>query len=213
MHIMHARCCEAVPVACALVLSAALTPTPAAAQPSAVTSSKTVVPRKAPETSTTSLRWYGWQTLSLDAASLTVGVIGVNNMGEARSTGILMGSIGLTGYTLGAPVVHWSHGQPGKAAASLGLRIGAPLIAVGLLSATSAARCPVAAEQDDAHYCQEVLKTMAVAGTISMLVASAVDAGTLSWEPELRQRGKLALAPVLGWDGARGGMAGLAGAF
>jgi len=164
------------------------------------------------EAGTTSRRWYGWQTLSLDVASLTIGAIGVNHMGEPGSTSILMGSIGITGYALGAPVVHWMHGQPGKAATSLGLRLGLPLIPVGLLSASSAAGCS-GANEDDAHDCRLMLRTIAVVGAVGMLVASGVDAGALSWEPEVRHRGKLALAPVLGWDGARGGMAGLAGLF
>ncbi|HKY36721.1 MAG TPA: hypothetical protein VJN18_12315 [Polyangiaceae bacterium] len=162
---------------------------------------------------TTSRRWYGWQTLSLDVASLTIGAIGVKDMGEPGSTSILMGSIGITGYTLGAPFVHWVHGQPGKAASSLGLRIVLPLIPVGLLSASSAARCPGANEEDDAQHCRLVLRTMAVLGTVGMLVASGVDASALSWEPEVRQRGTLALAPLLGWDGGRGGVAGVAGLF
>jgi hypothetical protein len=69
-----------------------------------------------------------------------------------------------------------------------------------------AAGCPSATEQDD-HYCRRMLKTMAVVGPLSMLAASAIDAAVLSWEPEVRQQ---KLAPVLVWDGTRGGIAGLA---
>jgi hypothetical protein len=164
------------------------------------------------ETPAAPRRWYGWQTLSLDGASLTLGVVGVAGSGEPRATRIVLGSVGFTGYALGAPVVHWMHDQPGKAATSLGLRLGLPLAAAGVVSALSAGRCPDAIEHEGDDYCRRIDKTMAIVGGLAMLAAAAFDASALSWEPEAR-RHQLALAPVLGWDGARGGLAGMAGTF
>lgn len=164
------------------------------------------------ETSAPQRRWYGWQTLSLDAASLSIGVIGVARRGEPGPTGIVLGSLGFTGYAFGAPLVHWLHDQPGKAAASLGLRVGLPLIAVGLVSANSGGRCPDGLAHEGDDYCGRMLRTMEIVGALSMLAASAIDASAVSWEPEVHRQ-KLALAPLLGWDGAGGGVAGLVGAF
>ncbi len=55
--------------------------------------------------------WYGWETLIVDGASiLTAPLI-----------------VGAGGYVFGAPIVHITHGNPGHAAASLGLRLVLPL--------------------------------------------------------------------------------------
>jgi hypothetical protein len=164
------------------------------------------------EASVAPRRWYGWQTLSLDAASLTLGIIGVARRGEPGPSGIVLASLGVTGYALGPPLVHWFHDQSGKAATSLGLRVGVPLVALGVVSASSAGRCPNSIEQEGDDLCRRMGTTMAIVGTLSMLAVSAFDARALSWEPEA-PRQKLALAPVLSWDGARGGVAGLAGVF
>lgn len=67
-------------------------------------------------------RWYGWQTLTTDGASLLVAIMG----GAASSSGI--GYVGLGGYLLGAPVVHLAHGNPGRGAASFVLRAGLPVL-------------------------------------------------------------------------------------
>lgn len=64
--------------------------------------------------------WYGWQTLICDGASVVTAPIGV----------------GIGGYLLCAPIVHFAHGQPLAGIGSLGLRLGAPLglaIAGGVL--------------------------------------------------------------------------------
>jgi hypothetical protein len=164
-----------------------------------------------PQTTAAARRWYGWQTLSLDTASFTIGIAGVAGSDEL-GVRIALGSLGFTGYALGAPVVHWLHDQPGKAATSLGLRLGLPLVAVGVASTVSAGRCPDEIEHEGEDYCRRMGKTLAIVGGLSMLAAAAIDASALSWEPRAR-RHQLALAPVLGWDGGRGGVAGVAGVF
>ncbi|HVU03841.1 MAG TPA: hypothetical protein VHE30_18910, partial [Polyangiaceae bacterium] len=79
--------------------------------------------------------WYGWQTLIADgvsAAALTAGEVSFSAQGSketATPTALLL--IGLSGATLGAPIVHWSHGRAGAGFASLGLRLSA-LTLIGL---------------------------------------------------------------------------------
>ena len=71
-------------------------------------------------------KWYGWQTLLVDASTLTTGIlVAAASEGDAGGLGA---SIALGGYALGGPIVHWANGQVGKGFASLGLRLGAPLV-------------------------------------------------------------------------------------
>lgn len=62
--------------------------------------------------------WYGWQTLLSDGAAL--------------ATTPIVPWLGVTTYLLGAPLVHAAHGRPIVSLASVGLRVGTPLVgAVG----------------------------------------------------------------------------------
>ncbi len=73
-------------------------------------------------------RWYGWQTLITDGASLAM-LMGGASANDSAGTWVALS--GLT-YALGGPIVHWAHGNGGKGAASLGLRLGLP-VGLGLL--------------------------------------------------------------------------------
>jgi hypothetical protein len=80
-------------------------------------------PAAAEETAPTSRSsWYGWQTLLVDG-----GVLGATL--ATKNHYVFLG-----GYTLGAPIVHWAHGNVWRGFASLGLRVAAPL-AASLLAA------------------------------------------------------------------------------
>lgn len=66
--------------------------------------------------------WYGWETLICDGASIVTAPI----------------LVGIGGYLVCAPIVHAANGQGLKALASLGLRVGGPVvfaIAGGLIEA------------------------------------------------------------------------------
>jgi hypothetical protein len=76
-------------------------------------------------------RWYGWQTLTVDGAALVLGLAGAG-LGSADGAGLALG-----GYLLGAPTVHLVHDRAGVGLASLGLRIGAPLVGVGVAAASA----------------------------------------------------------------------------
>ncbi len=59
------------------------------------------------------VRWYGWQTLGMDAAALGVGL----------SAG---GTAGLGMYSVGTPLVHWAHGHHALAVIDFGVRAVVP---------------------------------------------------------------------------------------
>jgi hypothetical protein len=158
--------------------------------------------------------WYGWQTLSLDGAALAVGLAAASVHDDHAALGVTLVAAGLSSYSLSAPVVHWLHERPGAAGVSLALRIGLPLMSVGILSGSSAARCPGTGARDDERYCERMERTLVIAGSLSLLAASLVDAATLGWESRPpRAAASPALMPVLAWDGLRGATAGFGGAF
>jgi hypothetical protein len=75
-------------------------------------------------------RWYGWQTLAVDAVSL-----GTSTLGFALPSGVLFSSsgqalvgVGLLGYAAGPPVVHGMHGHGGTAGIDAAIRITAPFV-------------------------------------------------------------------------------------
>lgn len=74
----------------------------------------------------TESRWYGWQTLAVAAPSITVTAIAT-----AENSGIAFAGLGA--FVLGGPVVHASHGNFGRAGASLGMNVALPLLFGALL--------------------------------------------------------------------------------
>jgi hypothetical protein len=67
-------------------------------------------------------RWYGWQTLAVDAGSVGIGLVG-----GAAGRGDAGAVAALTGYVLGAPIVHAVHGRTDAAVGDFALRLGAAL--------------------------------------------------------------------------------------
>jgi hypothetical protein len=81
--------------------------------------------------------WYGWQTLTADAGSLGVLLLGATFGGDL--TPFAWAAAGV--YGVGAPAVHFTHGAVSKGLASLALRALLPLVGFGfgsLLGAGSA---------------------------------------------------------------------------
>lgn len=92
-------------------------------------------------------RWYGWQTLAVDAASVVVAAAAAHVDTESPSTrpfvtAGLVGGVG--GFLVGAPIVHLAHGEYRHAGASLGLHGGGALVstafAIGLFSSSCRSR-------------------------------------------------------------------------
>src|ERR1051326_3148161 len=76
--------------------------------------------------------WYGWQTLSVDALSLTTALGGIflstRPWTERPASNKFLIYSGIGAYVFGAPIVHAAHHQTGKAIGSLLLRSIPPLI-------------------------------------------------------------------------------------
>ena len=157
-------------------------------------------------------RWYGWETLSLDAAALGLGVMSFATYDGQGTAGALLGSGAISTYAFGAPAVHLLRDQSGKAVTSLGLRVGLPVLAVGIASIGRDASCSESSPDFDAAKCEPRQNRMMLAGVIGVVAASLIDGAFMAWEPPPKPH-KLSLSPVLAWDGEKGGVAGVAGTF
>jgi hypothetical protein len=78
-------------------------------------------------------KWYGLQVAAPDVVGWVLVVVGAqsDNMGAV--------ALGVGGIVLGGPIVHTAHDNWGRAAASFGLRVGAPIVGASLGAAVGAA--------------------------------------------------------------------------
>src|SRR5262245_27043284 len=67
--------------------------------------------------------WYGWQTLSTDAAAAAL--VALSTAPDSLTPKTILGTAGVATYILGGPIVHTAHSQWGKAGVSLLLRVAA----------------------------------------------------------------------------------------
>jgi hypothetical protein len=171
---------------------------------SAVAPSATHTVNLAPQRRETALsserRWYGWQGLALDGGAVTLQLFAVT---MAMNDSNAAGGVALAGaavYGLGAPVVHLVHDRPWHGLASLGIRGALPVL--GGLAGLELATCPP--PSGDYGNCGVGELLLGAAG--GALVAMALDATLLGWEPRPveRQAGlRLGLAPIVSNDGRR----------
>ena len=126
-------------------------------------------------------RWYGWQTLSADAATALTTVLVV----QTGNAGLAATNLG-AGFSLGGPIVHLAHGRPLVALGDLAIRAGG--VVLGALVAEAAFNChapsgPPGSENDD-HGAYGICQDLAVAygGAIAGVAAIVVDASALSWD-------------------------------
>jgi hypothetical protein len=159
-------------------------------------------------------RWYGWQVAVADALSVGLIAAGLAVAGSADEsdsaiarTGVVLSSLGFVAYLGGAPVLHGVHERPAlRALGSLGLRVGLPLVGVGL--GTALANC--GSSNDDSFgegFCEVVGGGLGL--VIGMVTAMVMDAA-LSFEPIEPVTTGVALAPVLRVEHGRaiGGVSG-----
>jgi hypothetical protein len=149
--------------------------------------------------------WYGWETLASDATAIVL-FVGAYEIHFARSSTprstlndgsakVALGA-GLTVYALGAPVVHLSRRNGGKAAASVALRLGLPLL-IGGLAASSSPSCG-----DDGSIC--AIAYGLLGASVGAIAAMAIDAAVLARKRAAPRAGlglQPAVVPVAG--GAR----------
>lgn len=187
--------CPATPPAAGTV-----TPTPVILRPDAP---QPVPPR-------TEKKWYGWQTLIVDGAVIVSSIaIGAASSDASNAAGTVF----LVGYALGGPIVHWANGQVGMGFASLGLRVGAPVV-VGVLGGALAA----GASNGDGYAVLGGAAIGIIAGSIgAVVVDSAVLARktvTVDAAEERRASLKLKWAPTASYDPKREAFqAGIGGTF
>lgn len=143
--------------------------------------------------------WYGWQTLIPDAASIVlissaIATSATRQTGDA-ATGLAFAGMGT--YALGAPVVHWAHGNIAIGFASMAARFFFPLstgfigIYVGA-GATAVTDC-------SGLFCG--LGTMATGGMVGyglgMLTCSIVDAAAAAYEKPEPTRKSARIVPSI----------------
>jgi hypothetical protein len=137
-------------------------------------------------------RWYGWQTLVVDAVAVSSFAYGAENeRGE-----LILGSLAV--FVLAPPVVHLTHDRLGAAGGSLLVRLTVP----ALFSAVSLTTCA-----GDEASCPP----LAFYGVIAMgfAIASATDAIFLGSEPVAKAQPmppRATLTPAL-WVDAKGARA------
>ena len=128
-------------------------------------------------------RWYGWQTLLVDGAA--IGTLFAAAGTESSELAIL----GVGTFYLGAPIVHFTHGNVGRGFGSLGLRVGAPLI-VGAIGAGSA-DC-----NRDHEFCG--FAEFAAGVAVGAALAVVVDAVALAYDSQPQPETGLRLSPSFG---------------
>lgn len=158
--------------------------------------------------------WYGWQTLTVDGASTALVGLGVAASGSpTASAGLAL--TGVSGFALGAPIVHAAHGRWGVAAADLGLRAGA--VALGGFVGAEVGReaAPASCNSVLLGCLGDTLDGLAVGATVGAVAASVLDAALLAkYTPEPKETP----APSFSWSPSAsmvrgGGTAGVTGTF
>lgn len=107
---------------------------------------------------------YGWQIGLVDTAALVLVSAAAGSDNERA------GMLGIGGYVLGGPIVHATHGNPGRAVGSLMLRIGLPLV-IGRL-ATGFNDCDPQVED---HCGEDDMPLQVLGGLVGVLAASTID--------------------------------------
>jgi hypothetical protein len=139
-------------------------------------------------------RWYGWQTLITDGISLSALVVGGAIEGQESggpgggTTSLLW--LGFLGYEAAPAVVHAAHRNPGRAFASMGIRLGMPL-AGAFLGASLASNC-------NRNLCEAGGAGVGV--MLGMAGAIVIDAAVFSYDDAKRAPGRRAgLRPLIAW--------------
>lgn len=149
--------------------------------------------------------WYGWQPMILDGVALgaIAAAASAAAAGADKDAMLLVVLPAALVYDLGGPTVHWLHGRKRIAFASLGVRIGTPLL--GVLVAPMFAGCG----GDDVEDCSN--RSRGWGALAGFAVASALDAALFSWDAATAEK-RAHWAPSLWSDGRAGGI-GVSGAF
>lgn len=117
---------------------------------------------------------YAYQTLLSDGAAAALLAAGL--LRDDADFGVNLYSTGLAIYALGAPTVHFAHGQLGNGFRSLGVRVGLPLL--GMLAGGLVG--PKRDSCDDSSSCNRSSLGTGIGLGLGALAAAALDAGLLA---------------------------------
>jgi hypothetical protein len=78
-------------------------------------------------------RWYGWQPVLVDLASVATALAGTAAGGQTQEGATIVAA---SVFTLGSPIIHLAHGHARRAAGSLALRLLLPAIGAASGAAT-----------------------------------------------------------------------------
>lgn len=124
-----------------------------------------------------------------------------------------LGYASAAAYLLGGPTAHAAHGEAGKAALSLGLRLGVPftfMLVVDELSRSS--HCPADnADENDIH-CKPIFDRILIAGAVGMVVAMVIDPVFLA-RRRVPRRHAFTIEPSVAWTKTQGWSLGVQGSF
>ena len=121
-------------------------------------------------------RWYGWQTLSTDAAAGALFLAAI----AADHNAPLYGASAVT-FSVGAPAIHIAHGNWQRSLASFALHVFTPMCGAVIGGGTTA---PAASTADDS---QDPARRILMGVGIGGLLASAVDGLFLAYETRAPQ--------------------------
>jgi hypothetical protein len=185
----------------AVLLLLAMSPASAAADGPIVQSwAPAVAPSSA---SSVDPAWYGWQTLIADTADIGLVLVALKTS-DSSSTGAAV-ALGAVGFIMPAPLIHFAHGQGVRAAISVGLRLGLPLLLGGAGMITGEGSCggssPPASGSVDLSGLQcigEAVQGGVIGAAVGMGFAVLIDASALAWAPRDRAAAA-APGPALQW--------------
>jgi hypothetical protein len=131
--------------------------------------------------------WYGEETLIVDGASIALGIVAQRTLDIERrrrpDAAGMVAAVWYGGGAIGAPAVHYAHGEGGVGAASFGLRLLMPLLSgfVGWIAACTS----------NSDFDSDCARSGWGAGTLVGLAGTAAfDAGLLAWDRPERGRPK-----------------------
>ena len=146
---------------------------------------------------------YRLQTALVDASVIGLGLM-ASKANEPESDKI--GDAAVATFAFGAPLLHLYHRHPGRAAASFALRVGLPLLGMGIGSGIGQRSCSEGCDNNT-----DIIGA-AVGALIGSIAASAIDIGYLSRGEEPSEPAP-GLAPSFG-AGANGTVRlGIGGSF
>ena len=115
--------------------------------------------------------WYGYQTLISDAATVAVTYALAKSITRTTVPSI---AVGATGYVVAPVTIHLVHGEPVRALASGGLRVGAPLVG-GIVGGL------ITSKESD-HGLLSGLVGVWIGAAIGLVSASVIDAAAIAYE-------------------------------